>query len=291
MSGLIKLSKWLIVIIVLGAGGYFGKGYLARSEQTVPSGKIGIVTIGDIVQRVTVSGTVSPLRQTEIKPAYDGYVKKLFVKVGDRVKTGDPLITVVESLSVNTEDVFPIRAPMNGEIVEIKAAEGQNVVKNASADDNYMIRIEDLTERYVMVDMPELEYAKVDIGHKATIRASAILGKTFNGTIVEKALAAKPQARWSQKKVEFPVKIRIDNPDAHLRSGMSVIIDIITAEKKKTLTLRHEFVGKDKGGFFVTTESGVRIPIKVGLQDDMATEITEGLKEGDRVKLIDFLAI
>jgi hypothetical protein len=66
---------------------------------------------------------------------------------------------------------------------------------------------------------------------------------------------------------------------------------LIVAQKEKVLTLRHEFVQKDQKGFFVVRDSGERQDIEVGLQNEEAFEITAGLKEGDKVKPVDFATL
>src|SRR4051812_25620135 len=53
----------------------------------------------DLVQRVTVSGTVASARQTVVQVSFEGYVKKLYVTMGEKVKKDQPLVTVVQSLA------------------------------------------------------------------------------------------------------------------------------------------------------------------------------------------------
>ncbi|MGE0174692.1 MAG: efflux RND transporter periplasmic adaptor subunit [Oligoflexales bacterium] len=294
MIGLRKFSL-LALVLLIGVGiFYLRKIGMPGAKTQEDHSKVGSVTTGDIIQRVTVSGTIAPWRTTEIKPPYDGYVQKVFVKVGEKVKPGAPIVTIAESLSIASDPGFPIRAPLGGEVVAVNVNEGQNVTKAGSSFDGtsaFLVRIDDTSELYAMVDMPELEYAKVEMGDKATIRAGAILGKTYKGTVMQMALASKAQERWGQKKVEFPVKIRLDDPDRNLKSGMSVIIDIITARKDKVLTLRHEFIEKRNNDYFVTKKTGEKVKVVLGLQDEMAAEIVSGVQDGEQVQMIDFLAI
>src|SRR5688572_22753881 len=48
---------------------------------------------GDLYQRVTVAGTVEPNKSAPITTPFTGYVQKLFVKVGQKVKANDPIVT------------------------------------------------------------------------------------------------------------------------------------------------------------------------------------------------------
>ena len=61
----------------------------------------------DFIQKVTVPGTIIPFRQTIITAPYTGYVKKIYVKVGQKVNAGDPLVSVVESLQTVYSNPLP----------------------------------------------------------------------------------------------------------------------------------------------------------------------------------------
>ena len=93
--------------------------FLLKSKEKSDSEKsigIGLVIRQDLVQRVTIAGTVTPLKKTVITAPYSGYVKKIYVKIGDLVKRGDPIVSVVQSLQ-GGDDVFPLRSPLDGVVV------------------------------------------------------------------------------------------------------------------------------------------------------------------------------
>ena len=72
---------------------------------------------------------------------------------------------------------------------------------------------------------------------------------------------------------------------------MSVVIDIIVREAKNALTLPHEYVQRGPNGYFVTTASGQRKPVEVGLSNEEAFEIKGGVELGEQVRQVDFLAV
>src|SRR4051812_13557093 len=82
---------------------------------------------GDLVQRVTLTGTVVPNRKTVISAPYNGYVKKLFVSVGEAVKADQPIISITQSVRERGEEVYPLRSPFPGTVVQILASEGDYV--------------------------------------------------------------------------------------------------------------------------------------------------------------------
>lgn len=280
-----KKYFYLLFFIALAVGGYFWGG---RSSSRHPTG-LGKVIREDLIQRVTLAGIVSPNRKTIITAPYNGYVKRLFVKVGDKIKKDDPLVSVVQSLQ-SSEDVFPMRAPFGGLVVQVQKMEGE-FVKEGNPED-FILRIDDLDKLYVMAMAPEIDRVKIVPNQEAVIKASALPQQTYKGVIRELSLAAKQKEEWSRSQVvEFPIRIELLDKDDKIKPGMSVIIDVLTNKKEKVLTLRHEYIQREDDQYFVMLKDGKRRDIKVGLQNEEGFEILEGLREGEMVKLVDFTAI
>ena len=246
----------------------------------------GLVIKQDIMQRVTIAGTVTPLKKTIITAPYNGYVKKLFVKVGDKVNQGDPIVSVVQSLQ-SGDNPFPLRSPLTGTVVQIEKSEGEFVKEGDPKE--FILRIDDSSKLYVIANAPEIDRVKVKAGQEAIIKASAILNRKYKGIIRELALAAREKEQWSRSQVvDFPIRIEIIDNDETIKAGMSVVIDVITAKKENVLTLRHEFIRRDNEKYFVVLSSGKRQDIAVGIQNEDGFEILSGLAEGDKIKQIDF---
>jgi multidrug efflux pump subunit AcrA (membrane-fusion protein) len=262
--------------------------YLPKSLQSAPGPQAATVTKGDLVQRVTVAGVIVPKRRTVILPPYPGFIQKVFVKVGDKVKQGDPVLSIVQSLTTR-EEVFPIRAPFPGVVVQVLGSEGE-YVKDGDLK-KFIVRIDDLSELYVQADVPELDMVKIRKGQEAVVKASAILDRSYKGVIEEIALSAKERDEWGwggKGQVEYAVRISLKDPDERVRPGMSAILDIITDRRDGVLSLRHEFLRKDGDKHIVEIEGKGPTEVGVGLHNEEAYEITSGLKEGERVLPTDF---
>ena len=276
------LAAAAIVLIVL----FFI--FKSTASKTGANG-IGKVKKGTLIQRVTIAGLVTPNQKTMISAPYNGYVKKIYVKIGDKVKIGDPVVSVAQSLPA-TEDVYPIRSPLNGMVVQINHTEGEFVRESDAA--NFILRIDNMDKLFVVANAPEIDRIKVKLGQEAIIKASAILNKTYKGIIRELAMAATEKDQWRRSQVvEFPMKIEIVDPDEAIKPGMSVLLDVITQKKENVLSVRHEFIRKDADKYYVILESGKRQDIEVGFQNEEAIEVTSGLKEGDSIKQVDFSQI
>jgi multidrug efflux pump subunit AcrA (membrane-fusion protein) len=282
---------WFIAILILGLLFWRGRSRSAAAAEggagAANSATTGKVERRDLVQRVTISGRVASKRRLDVKPSFAGYVQKIFVHIGDDVKAGDPLVTFSPSLG-SSEANFPVRAAFAGKVTQVLKTEGESVTD--TGDQNVVLRVEDLTDLFVQVSIPELDIAKVKVGQSALIKLSSLAGESFNGKITEIALSAKEKDRWGSSSTEFQAKMLITSKDPRLLPGMSALCDVITNRAEKVLVLPHEYIQQDgEENYFVTTLDGQKRLIKLGMQTEEGAEVKSGLTEGEMVKAIDFL--
>jgi HlyD family secretion protein len=278
--------SWALIGVLLIAGVT-----LLRNTQKSETSNLGVVSRSDLIQRVTISGTVTPNRKTVISAPYNGYIRKLYVQIGGHVNPGDPIVSVAQSLRGSAEDVYPLRSPFSGTVVQILKTEGEYVEQQSTQGGNALVRIDDLSRMFIEAATPEIEIGKIKVGQEAIIKASAVLGRTYQGKIQHISLAAKEQRDWDKSRVEFPVLVAVKDQDELLKSGMSVVLDIITHKLTGILTLRHEFIQKSGDKYFVVTEKGEKKGIEVGIQNEEVFEIRSGVKEGEKIRQTDFLSI
>ncbi len=279
----IKLVLAAVVLILLSVWGWKKWGSANKNS----AGNVGLVKKQDLVQRVTVSGSLFPRHRLDVKPSFAGFVQKLYVKIGDNVKAGDPLVMFSPSMG-RSESNYPVRASFSGRVTQVLKNEGEYVLE--SGDQNLVLRIDDLSELYIQASVPELDIAKIKKGQKTKIRFSSLAGENFTGVIQEISMSARDKDRWSSSSTEFQIKILLESHDPQLMPGMSALVDVITNKKDQVLTLAHEYIQEDPdGSYFVTTKQNVKQKVELGLQTEEAVEIKSGLNEGDSVRVIDFL--
>ncbi len=88
--------KWLLVLAVLGAGGYFGIPALLKHwrDRNAPQWREAEVVRGEIVSVVNATGTIEPVRKVLVGSFASGPIKELCVDYNSRVKQGDLLAEV-----------------------------------------------------------------------------------------------------------------------------------------------------------------------------------------------------
>ena len=184
-----------------------------------------------------------------------------------------------------------------------------------------LMTIADLGRVRMRVTIDEVEMANIRVGLQASVAVDAFADRTFDG-VLEKI---EPQAVVTQGVTFFPVMVSISNKEGLLMPGMNgevtikaadlhsvlqVPIDAIRATNElapvarmfsipvDTLTsqLRRDLVAGEgttgiPGRYVIVELPGggnkyeMRL-VKVGPTDLRVTEITEGLKEGDKVVML-----
>ena len=94
------LGKFLIgsgVLVALAAGGVW---YAKQREAADPETRYKFATLeqGDVTQTVSANGTLNPLVLVNVGTQVSGTVRKLYVDFNDKVKAGQKLLELDQSL-------------------------------------------------------------------------------------------------------------------------------------------------------------------------------------------------
>lgn len=247
------------------------------------------VTKQDLTQIVTVAGKLQAARIAQIMPPYEGYIRKIYVEVGQLVKKGEPVISVSTNLD-ESSGYYPMRSPFAGKVTQVAAKEGQYVV-GKSSQAKTLVQIEDVSRFELEVEVPELDLPKLAIGQPAKVKLASMPGKEIPASVRSIALSPKEveNRRWgddSQSRYRVSIELKEDSPD--FRTGLSATVDIQSAAKKSVLALAGEYLTEYEGSEAVKLKDGSFKKIKVGLRTESSFEILEGLKEGDTVVMDEF---
>jgi len=139
-----------------------------------------------------------------------------------------------------------IYAPADGTISLLSIELGERVLGTQQMTGTEILRIANLNNMEVEVDVNENDIVKVSIGDKADIEVDAYLKRKFKGTVTSISNSAS-SALTADQVTNFKVKIRIekdsyqdllkDKPENYspFRPGMTATVDIITKTNKDVI--------------------------------------------------------
>ncbi|WP_343696733.1 efflux RND transporter periplasmic adaptor subunit [Flavobacterium sp.] len=215
-----------------------------------------------------------------------------------------------------------IYAPADGTISVLNVELGERVLGTQQMAGTELLRVANLNNMEVEVDVNENDIVKVKIGDEANVEVDAYLKKKFKGVVTSISNSASTTLT-SDQVTNFKVKVRIlkesyqdlleGKPEAYspFRPGMTATVDIITTTKNNVLAVPISAVvvksdttavkdfaveepdedkkaapRKDKKLECVFVKVGDKAKIKIiktGIQDDTNIEVMSGLKAGDVV--------
>ncbi|SFB69031.1 HlyD family secretion protein [Zunongwangia mangrovi] len=211
-----------------------------------------------------------------------------------------------------------IYAPMSGTISKLDAELGERVVGTQQMAGTEILRVANLSNMEVEVDVNENDIVKVEVGDSTIVEVDAYLRKEFKGVVTEISNSADSELTTDQV-TNFKVKVRIledsykdlleGKPENYspFRPGMTATVDIITNKKNEVIgvpisaiVVKADTSSAAMGATAPTNvetdpsklfecvfvkngeEAKLRV-VKTGIQDDANIQITEGLEEGETV--------
>ena len=189
-----------------------------------------------------------------------------------------------------------ITSPIDGTVISKSVEEGQTVAASFNTPELFTIA-KDLTNMQVVANVDEADIGGVKEGDRVTFTVDAYPDDTFEGTVKQVRL----EATTTNNVVTYEVVISAPNADLKLKPGLTANVTIYTQERSGVLAVANkalrftptkETVGKDmkivdcKGKNKVWTLNGNTLtahPVTIGQSDGINTEITKGLKLGDKI--------
>ena len=122
-----------------------------------------------------------------------------------------------------------IYSPIDGKVSALYTEVGERVAGTGSYGGAEVMRVADLSNMEVRVNINENDIVNVKVGDKARVAIDAFPDRKFEGQVKEIGSAARVTGMNTQDEVtNFLVKIKISAQDAPLRPGMSANADIET---------------------------------------------------------------
>jgi HlyD family secretion protein len=179
-------------------------------------------------------------------------------------------VQTLESRLADTE----VRAPMDGVVLTRQVELGEVVIVNQT-----LFKIGDTSRLVLEVSVDEADIARVHDpsegkpASRVAVSLYAFPKQVFPGAVFE----VLPDANRERK--AFLVKVRLDEPPAGLRSGMSGEVNILAGKKEGVLLAPSE---SEADGFVWVADGGRarKQAVKAGIRDLLRVEIVEGAGEG-----------
>lgn len=198
-------------------------------------------------------------------------------------------------ISVNTSETnlgyTQITAPMDGTIVSVPVEEGQTV--NANQTTPTIVYLADLSLMEIRMQISEGDITKVRPGMSVSYTILSEANRIFYGELssVDPGLTTLSDGSYSGATdagtaIYYYGKLVVPNDDRILRIGMTTQNTITIAEEPNALIVPSIAIRQAAGRSFVNVlEKGqpVEKEIKVGISDNMNTQVLSGLAEGDEV--------
>ena len=207
-----------------------------------------------------------------------------------------------------------ITSPVDGVVISRNVDVGQTVAASLQAPVIFQIA-NDLTKMQIDTNVAEADVGVVEVGQNVDFTVDAFPMRTFHGKVVQ----VRNAPITVQNVVTYDTVIGVNNPDLKLKPGMTANVSIIIAHKDNVLQIKNaalryrpadvvfpearsissppaqtsrasrpgggarERAGSDRTVYILSGNRPKPVQIKTGISDGVATEVTEGLKQGDQV--------
>ena len=174
----------------------------------------------DLASKQLISDSEITASRTAFDAAHANYDNALA-----QIRSSEGLLAQAQELLSKTTLYSPIDGTVSSRTSEV----GERVVGTGQFAGTEVMRVADLSNMEVRVNVNENDVVNVKIGDKARISVDAYPNRRFAGEVWEIASTARTLGQNTQEEVtNFVVKIRITDRDAALRPGMSANADIET---------------------------------------------------------------
>jgi multidrug efflux pump subunit AcrA (membrane-fusion protein) len=262
-----------VLIIAAGAAGLAGFFRFRRA----PDRETGYTVREEIYRNVIeISGNIQAAQEQKIQAAGDGIVEKVYVREGDRVKTGQMLFRLSDSqerfnlanhefqmnqeringpsakLALMEEQRTVLRqniadrgltARFDGVIGQLRLAEGDY----AKAQDVFGYLI-DRSYLKATVEVVETDAARLKAGQKVRLVFAAYPDLAVEGEVLSYPAVGRITSRGA---TVLDTEIRVDNPADEIIPGYSFTGEIIAGENERVLTVEASAIAYENGRAYV----------------------------------------
>jgi multidrug efflux pump subunit AcrA (membrane-fusion protein) len=273
-----RLIGILIPLIILGGGAAF---FVSRSQAKAPPERVYTVREEFYQNTIEISGNIKAARQQNIQAAGDGIVEAVYVKEGDRVKTGQLLFQLNDSqeqFNLANHEFQMNQERINGASAKLALMEEQRkvLVKNitnrrlearfngvigqlnlsrgdyAKAQDIFGYLI-DRSYLRATVEVVETDAARLKAGQLVRLNFPAYPDLKVEGVVLSYPAVGRITSRGA---TVLDTEIRIDNAPEEILPGYSFTGEILGGDEERILIVEGAAVIYESGRTYVERFTG-----------------------------------
>ncbi len=307
---------------------------VTRAHATVKSAQAGVSqSEAQFVEAEKSYKRNKKLKEQEVisQADFDGFERAYNVALHSLEAANSQLESARATLKEARENLkrTTILSPQAGSISVLNVELGERVVGTIQTSGTELLRVANLENMEVLVEVNENDIVRVSLGDTAEVEVDAYLNKIFEGVVTEIANSANLAGVSADQVTTFEVKIRIISDSysdidlkgmaSPFRPGMTATVDIQTEVAEGILTVPIGAVttrtdtasssrykrkdektvtdNEDEESYevvFVLDQDNKKVIVRVvttGIQDDKNIEIKTGLKEGDVIVVGPYSAV
>ncbi len=143
-----------------------------------------------------------------------------------------------------------------------------------------IVLILEMSTMVIVVNVPEREFNKIEVGNVAAVLVDAFAGQKFEGHVARISPLLDAQTRTA------PVEIELDNPELRLKAEMFARVDLnLMTEREALLVPREALVYRNAqpGVFVVESDTAMFRTVTPGVTEETRIEVVAGLTGDDVV--------
>ncbi len=179
-----------------------------------------------------------------------------------------------------------IRSPITGLVTRRLASEGEVVGLGGGSTVTLggpLFTLVDLDRLYVRATVDEFDARQIRLGQEVRVTLEALPGRTLRGRVYKISSAVSGERQEART---FSIRVALEEGKEFVKPGMSADVEVIVARRKDALSVPTRAILEREGKkrVYVVSEGRARATtVKVGESNWNATEVLEGLRDGDRV--------
>ena len=281
------------------AGDIVRAGDIIATIQVVPD-MVNLSSAESRVERAQIAANQSKSNYERDKKLYEQSVISLeeFDKVNLQYKNDQEELraatdnlslvrTGITQSSAKTSNTL-VRSTVDGTILDIPVKVGNSVIQSNNFNDGTTVAsVADLSDMLFIGKIDETEVGKLTSGMPIEITIGAIQERTIPATLEY----ISPKGVEEGGAILFEMKAALSIPDdLFIRAGYSANASIKLDQRTKVLTIPEsslELSGDSSFVYLVKSETPQlfeRHVVAIGLSDGINIEVTEGLKESDKIR-------